>query len=225
MNTDPLKTIHTNVGLLNILFTAGAGGTFLANMLGTSIIDPWNNEYSPTPPSKTFTATNEFTNPCSHIAMVWHPIDLINTSTVNELTNTNWINLIITPEEAKFTKVLHAVKRQNFAGVTKEDILYRLSKESNDEYNRMHKFQSHVVSMLAVNNNVLDVKFSDVFVDGNTDVILSMLNLIFNGHYHSIDVVKNIAKECMTKHDADIVMYNELSLAPEKWIDCLLAKI
>lgn len=223
---DPIKSVHSKVGLLNILFTPGSSGTFLANMLAQAIRDPWWEDYVPETPNELFRVTNESLNPFNHIAMTWHPVNIPETHDVLSLTDINWINLIVTPNEAKFIKVLWAIKRQDFINVTKEDILYRLSDASDDEFHGMHAMQSRVVSTLSVHNNVLDVKFSDIFVDGNTDVILSILNTIFKGHYVATDVVNNIATQCMIKHSADIKLHNELIVPDgDGLIDYILAEV
>ena len=226
MKQPAVKSIHSKVGLLNILFTPGASGTFLASMLAQAIRDPWWEDYIPETPNELFRVTNEFLNPFNHIAMTWHPINIPETHEVLSLKDINWINLTITPEEAKFTKVLWAIKRQDMRGVTKEDILHRLSSDTDDEYKGMHLRQKRIASHLAVNNNVLDVKFSDVFVDGNTDVILSILNTVYKGNYVAKNVVDNVSAQCIAKHKADIKLHDEL-LVPDGdgLIDYILAQV
>tara|TARA_B100000768_G_scaffold69292_1_gene66647 strand:+ start:83 stop:766 length:684 start_codon:yes stop_codon:yes gene_type:complete len=227
MKQPAVKSIHSKVGLLNILFTPGASGTFLASMLAQAIRDPWWEDYVPVYHNELFRVTNEFLNPFNHIAMTWHPVNLKErTHEVLSLKDINWINLTITPEEAKFTKVLWAIKRQDMRGVTKEDILHRLSSDTDDEYKGMHLRQKRIASHLAVNNNVLDVKFSDVFVDGNTDVILSILNTVYKGNYVAKNVVDNVSAQCIAKHKADIKLHDEL-LVPDGdgLIDYILAQV
>lgn len=107
---DPIKSVHSKVGLLNILFTPGSSGTFLANMLAQAIRDPWWKDYVPETPNELFRVTNESLNPFNHIAMTWHPVNIPETHDVLSLTDINWINLIVTPNEAKFIKVLWAIK-------------------------------------------------------------------------------------------------------------------
>lgn len=210
MIVDPIKSVHANVGLLNILFTPGSSGTFLANMLSQAIRDPWWEDYVPKPTSEIFRVTNEFLNPFNHIAMTWHPINILETDDVFNYSGVNWVNLTITPAEAKFTKVLWAIKRQTFTGVKKQDILRRLSNDSVEEYQGMCARQGRVSSKLAIKNNVLNVKFSDIFVDGNTDEILSILNILFKGQYVATNVVNNIATQCIAKHKVDIKLHDEL---------------
>ena len=196
-------------------------------MLAQAIRDPWWEDYVPVYHNELFRVTNEFLNPFNHIAMTWHPVNLKErTHEVLSLKDINWINLTITPEEAKFTKVLWAIKRQDMRGVTKEDILHRLSSDTDDEYKGMHLRQKRIASHLAVNNNVLDVKFSDVFVDGNTDVILSILNTVYKGNYVAKNVVDNVSAQCIAKHKADIKLHDEL-LVPDGdgLIDYILAQV
>lgn len=226
MKHPAIKTMHTKVGLLNILFTPGASGTFLASMLAQAIRDPWWEDYKPSTDNELFRVTNEFLNPFNHIAMTWHPINIPETHEVLNLKDINWINLTITPEEAKFTKVLWAIKRQDFTGVTKEDILHRLSSNTDEEYKGMHARQKRIASQLSVNNNVLDVKFSDVFADGNTDVILSILNTVYKGHYVANSIVDNISKQCIAKYKIDVKLHDDL-LVPDGdgLIDYILAQV
>ena len=79
--------------------------------------------------------------------------------------------------------------------------------------------------MLRVNNNVLDINWSDVFVKGDTDVILSIINHLFKGQYTTVSVAENIAKKCIAKHKADLHTYNELKYDPDKVIDNILDKL
>ena len=220
-----MKTKHAKVGLLNILFMPGAGGTFLANMLAKAITDPWWKDYIPEPPNDLFKATNEYVNQYNHIVMTWHPFDISKTDNMFDLKDVCWINLTITKEEAKFANIMSAIKQQDYINVTKESILDRLYATNNTTFDNTHKWQKVVAPMLGKNNKVLDVKFNDIFVDGNTDVILSILNLIFQGQYITMDVVENIAGRCIAKHKADMHLYNELIYDPDKTIDQILAKV
>tara|TARA_R110000822_G_scaffold175888_6_gene315558 strand:- start:1206 stop:1895 length:690 start_codon:yes stop_codon:yes gene_type:complete len=221
-----LKSSHANYGLLNLLFTPGTGGTFLSNMLSMAIIDPWWHNYIPSSPSEIFKTTNEFVNTHNHIVMPWHPYQLHDSSkNISIIKDINWINLTITPEEAQFTKVLHAIKRQDFVNVTKEDILNNISENSNASYMHWCEQQSSMALELSKNNNVLDVRFSDIFVDGNKDVILSILNVIFKGQYVAHHIVDNISTQCIAKHLVDMHLYNELHDNMDATIDGVLSKV
>jgi len=217
-----MKTKHANVGLLNVLFMPGASGTFLANMLSRAITDPWWNDFSAEPPNEVFKATQEYMNPYNQIVMTWHPFDIKDDDALYDTKDINWINMTVTDKETKFTDIMSAIKRQDYNGITKKDILDRLYATSNPHYERTQLRQVEVAKKLAVNNNVMDVKWSDVFVEGNTDVILSMINFLFKGQYKTLDVVENIADKCKAKHVADTHMYNELLYNPDKVIDNVL---
>ena len=205
-----IKTKHAKVGLLNILFLPGASGTFLANMLAQAIRDPWWEDYKPSTDNELFRVTNEFLNPYNHIAMTWHPVNIKEGHEVLRLKDINWINLTVTPEEAKFTKVLWAIKRQDFRNVKKKDILRRMSDKTDAEYQGMYIRQERIVKKLSVYNNVLNVSFTDVFVKPKKDVILSILNTAYKDQYVAKKVVNNIAKQCRAKYKEDLKLYKQL---------------
>ncbi|MDA9992323.1 hypothetical protein N9E03_01425 [bacterium] len=220
-----MKTSHANLGLINVLFMPGASGTFLANMLARAITDPWWDDYSPELPNEVFEITKEYINQYNHLAMTWHPFDLKHYDSTYDLKNVNWINLVNTKDELEFTDVMANIKRQHFEGITKKDILDRLYATSNVDYNDCHNWQHEAATMLRVNNNVLDINWSDVFVKGDADVILSMINHLFKGQYTTVSVAENIAKKCIAKHKADLHTYNELKYDPDKVIDNILDKL
>lgn len=226
------KRKHSKTGLLNILFMPGASGTFLASMIAKAITDPWWEDYKPEPPDSFFKVTNEYINQYHHVAMAWHPFDkpllhmnLDKADSLFNLKDVCWINLTITKEEAKFTNIMSAVKQQHYEGVTKEEILDRLFAKDNPYYDKMHDYQSEIALELAKKNKVLNVKWSEIFVDGNTNTILSILNLLFKGQYNSMPVIQNIADQCIAKHDTDKHIYNELKFDPYSKIDYILSQI
>ena len=215
-----MKTDHANAGLLNILFMPGASGTFVANMLSKAVTDPWWTDYVPEPPNKVYKVTQEYMNPYNQIAMTFHPPNVREDSKFFDMKNVNWINIINTEAELEFVDIMSAVKRQDYDNNdSKQDILDRLYAKSNPFYGRMAAWQGKAADLLRENNNVLDVKWSDIFVKGDSDVILSMMNLLFKGQYTSYDTIDNIAKMCVKKHKADLHLYNELRFNPDIVID------
>ena len=214
-----MKTKHAKAGLVNIMFMPGAGGTFLANMLSRAITDPWWNDYVPESPNELFKATNEFINPYNHIVMTWHPWDLKDAGLFKD---TYWINLTQTPAELKFTDIMSAIKRQDYDGVTKKDILDRMYATMNGFYDKMYIQQGIEAVELVKDNTVINVKYSDIFVNGNHDVILSIINHVFNGQYVAEGVVANIAACCMAKHESDKHLWNELYYNTDESLDNII---
>lgn len=217
-----MKTTHSNVGLLNVLFVPGASGTFLANILARAITDPWNSGYYPRTPNKLYEVTNEFINEYNHIAMTWHPFDLSNTDERFELQGVKWINILVTKENAKFTNIMATIKRQDYSGITKQDILDRLYADEIFEYNETIARQGMVADMLRANNDVLDVHWSDIFEHGDESVILSMINHLYRGEYKAYDTITNISNHLVEYHKTNIAMYNELKYKPDEVIDNIL---
>lgn len=214
-----MKKIHANLGLLNILFLQGAGGTFLASMISRAITDPWWEDYIPEPPNKLFTQTNEYINQYNHIVMTHHPLDFHKNDKIFDVKNTKWINLIVTPEERHFTNVMTMVKLQDYKDITREYIKDMLYATKDRHYEMAHDWNHTVVDKLKHSNDVLDVKWKDIFVDGNKEAILSIINHAFNGQYTAMKVVDNISAQCIAKHETDKHLYNEIKYNTEETLD------
>ena len=214
-----MKTIHANLGLLNILFLQGSGGTFLASMIARAITDPWWTDYTPDPPNDLFKTTNEYINQYNHIVMTHHPLDFSNEDSVFNVKDTKWINLIVTSEERHFTNVMTMVKRQDYTGITRQYIRDMLYATRDRHYEKAHEWQHTVASRLDKQNNVLPVRWKDIFEDGSHDAIRSIINHAFSGQYKAEDVVENISAKCIAKHETDKHLYNELKDNTEETLD------
>jgi len=214
-----MKTLHADLGLLNLLFLQGAGGSFLASMISRAVTDPWWTDYTPEPPNKLFKTTNEFMNQYNHIVMTHHPLDFSKQDTRFNVTNTKWLNLTLLPEERHFTNVMTMVKLQDYTGITRQYIRDMLYATKDRHYERAHDWQVTVADKLRKQNSMLEVRWKHIFEDGNHDVILSILNHMFAGQYKADGIVENIAVKCMAKHEADKHLYNEIKDNTEETLD------
>lgn len=214
-----MKTAHANLGLLNILFLQGAGGSFLASMISRAITDPWWTDYTPEPPNNLFKLNNEFMNQYNHIVMTHHPLDFDKEDQKFNVKDTKWINLVVTPEERYFTNVMTMVKRQDYTGITRQYIRDMLYATTDTHHIHAHDWQDTVSEKLGKQNKIIDVSWKHIFEDGDHTAILSIINHVFEGQYKAEGIVENISAKCIAKHKSDKHLYNEIKDNTEATLD------
>ena len=111
------------------------------------------------------------------------------------------------------------VKLQDYTGITRQYIRDMLYATRDRHYEMAHDWQHTVADNLRQNNDVLDVGWRDIFVNGDKDAILSIINHVFHGQYNTMDVIDNISAKCMAKHEADKHLFNEVKDNTEETLD------
>lgn len=201
------------LGIINFLFWSGAGGTYLANTLAHTIIDPWYDTYVPQYPNASFERVNEYATPWMHVAGVWHPNFL--KPEVDKLSNTKWVMIDLTRDEYYFSNVINTVKSLQKGNIDIEQSIpyirntidMNLSKQyvlySDDMIDLKYELQER--------NTVEVIKYSDLLSDAKPETFEKILDMIYHGHRNECyNLCEHIANHCKEKHQRDVKLFDEI---------------
>lgn len=201
------------LGLVNFLFTPGASGTFVSNMITNALVAPLDYNYTPKIDNPNFLLVNEYVNPWMHIAGVWHPYIINEMPEVYDLKNSRWIIIDVTEEQYYFSSVINAIKVVHKSDMTKEELINNINDVINRDflksrYNAYSKNIEDIVERLKENNNVIRETFKNIFVDPKDATFNRML--AFNYGLDEINrsgLVDNIKSKCIKKYKLDRELY------------------
>lgn len=201
-------------GLINFLFCPGASGTFIANSIAHTMINPWHDAYIPEYNDEKFEFINEYINPWMHMTGVWHPAIL--EDALPALSNTKWIVIDITQEEFYFSTVINTVKYFQKAGFEIDSAMNHIKNEINmDVEKRYSEYKNQItkqINELQKQNQVKLISYEDMFSNSTADAIGDIFNLLYSGHDSLCHArCQLIADNCQDKHDRDQQLFNTIT--------------